>query len=159
MAWTKKQLIEQAFAEIGLAPDAFNLTPEDLQRALNSLDAMMATWSAKTIRLGYALPSSPSASELDQDSGLPDIAYEAVFMNLAVRLASGLGKAVSQDTRITAKQAYDAMLVGPAQPLPQAAKSIPSGAGNKPWRNGQPFIPTTSEPLEAAQGGDVIEFT
>lgn len=156
--WTKQQLIEQALSELGLG-GTFNVGSDELEDALRRLDSMIAMWDGKGIRLGYALPSTPDTSELDQDSGLPDTAHEAVIMNLAVRLASGFGKTLSQDTRIIAKQAYDALLVGPAQPPPQAAKSVPSGAGNKPWRNGQPFIPTPPDLLEAAQGGDVIEFT
>ena len=51
MGWTKRQYIEQAFEEVGLAAYVFDLTPEQLQSALRKLDAMMAEWNAKGLRL------------------------------------------------------------------------------------------------------------
>lgn len=158
MGWTKLQHVEHAFAEISLAPDVFNVAPEQIQRALRSLDAMMATWNGKGIRLGYPLPSSPDDSQLDQDSGIPDSANEAVFLNLAIRIAPGVGKQVSVDTRASAKAGYDVLLARAAFPPQQPSKTLPSGAGNKPSRTYQPFLPPTPDPLLAAQGGDQIEF-
>lgn len=158
MGWTKGQLVDKAFSENGLSPRVFNVDPDKLQDALHSLDAMMATWYGKGIRLGYLLPSSPDDSDLAHDSGLPDRAYEAVFLNLAIRIASGVGKQVSPDTRLSAKAAYDVLLSGAAFPPQAASKILPSGAGNKPSRTGQPFLPPYVEPLEAADGGDQIVF-
>lgn len=158
MGWTKLQHVEHAFAEIGLAPDVFNVAPEQLQRALRSLDAMMATWNAKGIRLGYPLPSSPDDSVLDQDSGIPDAANETVALNLAIRIAPGVGKQVSPDTKASAKAGYDVLLARAAFPPQQPLKTLPSGAGNKPSRTYQPFLPPTPDPLLAAEGGDQIEF-
>jgi hypothetical protein len=53
MGYTKRQFISAAFEEIGLASYVFDLQPEQLQSALRRLDAMMADWNAKGIRLGY----------------------------------------------------------------------------------------------------------
>ena len=72
MAYTKRDIVEQAFEEIGLASYVFDLQPQQLESALRRLDAMMATWNAKGIRLGYPLPSSPADSDLDQEVGVPD---------------------------------------------------------------------------------------
>lgn len=157
--WTKRQLIEQAFAEIGLATDAFNVAPEHMQRALNSLDAMMGTWNAKGIRLGYALPSGPDASNIDADSGLPDGATEAAFLNLALRIAPSFGKTVQPSTQKSADEAYRALLLHAAQPSQQQLpNTLPRGAGNKPWRYERPFFPQPCEPITASEGGDPIEF-
>lgn len=156
--WTKEQLIEHAFAEIGLAPDVFNVAPEQIQRALRSLDAMMATWNGKGIRLGYPLPSSPDDSNIAQDSGIPDAANETVYLNLAIRIAPGVGKQVSPDTKISARAGYDVLLARAAFPPQQPSKNMPAGAGNKPWRRVTPFMPLPVDPLLAAQGGDQIEF-
>ena len=42
MGWTKQQLVEQAFEEIGMANYVFDLQVEQLQSAMYQLDAMMA---------------------------------------------------------------------------------------------------------------------
>lgn len=151
MGWLKRELIEQAFTEIGMPPSMFNVTPEDMQAALRVLDAMMATWNAKGLRLGYTLPSSPSTSDIDLDSGLPDLAYEAVYQALAIRIAPSFGKTVSPDTRASAKSAYEAVLLSIAFPPEQPSRSIPKGAGNKPWRhgNGSPFFSEVAEDIDA----------
>ena len=85
MGWTKRDIIEQAFDEIGLAGYVFDLQPQQLDSALRRLDNMMATWNGKGIRIGYALPSSPGSSDLDQESGVTDMAIEAMALNLAIR--------------------------------------------------------------------------
>jgi RNase H-fold protein (predicted Holliday junction resolvase) len=59
VGYSKRQFVEAAFAEIGLASYAFDLQPQDLEQVLRRLDAMMAEWNAKGIRLGYPLPGSP----------------------------------------------------------------------------------------------------
>lgn len=148
MGWTKRQHVEQAFTELALGR-GFDLDPEQLEDGLRRLDSMMALWDGKGIRLGYALPSSPDASNIDDDSGLPDTANEAVYLNLAIRLAPGYGKTISPDTRMLAKQAYDALLVDAAQPPAHAARSVPVGAGGKPWRTGRTFTSPPADPLLA----------
>lgn len=157
--WTKRDLVAAIFAEIGLPITAFNVGPDQLQRALGRLDAMMATWYGKGIRLGYAMSSSADGGNLDDDSGIPDTAYEAVVTNGAIRIAPGRGKVVSQDTRITARMAYEGLLARAAfPPQQQLPNTLPRGAGNKPWRYNQPFMPTPVDPLLAIEGGDQIEF-
>jgi hypothetical protein len=160
MGWSKGELVDEAYAEIALAGYVFDIGAEARETGLRRLDSMMAQWNAVGIRLGYALPSSPSTSDIDAESGIPDAAYEAVFMNLAVRLASSVGKTVSLDTRNTAKSGYDTLLARAAFPAEQQLpNTLPRGAGNKPWRtNNSPFMPTPSDPLMGTQGSDQIEF-
>ena len=57
MSWTKRQFINAALEEIGLASYVFDIQPEELESALRRLDAMMADWNAKGIRIGYPLSS------------------------------------------------------------------------------------------------------
>lgn len=160
MGWTKGQFVDEAFSECALQGYIFDIGPESRQGGLRRLDAMMAQWNAVGIRLGYALPSSPSDSDIDAESGVPDSAYEAVFMNLALRIASGHGKALSQDTRNIARYAYETLMSRAAfPPQQQLPNTLPRGAGNKPWRTkNAPFMPTPADPLLAEQGGDQIEF-
>ena len=156
MAYTKRDIVEQAFEEIGLASYVFDMQPQQLDSALRRLDAMMATWNAKGIRLGYPLPSSPADSDLDQDTGVPDNAIEAMILNLAVRVAPGFGKTVSPDTKGNAKRAYNELLANSAMPLEMQLgnETIPSGAGNKGWRYyNNPFLRAPQDPLQVGSDG------
>lgn len=159
MSWTKRQLITQAFAEVGLAEYVFDLSTEQLQNALTRLDGMMAVWNGKGIFLGYPLPNTQAQSSLEQDSNLPNWAYEAVYLNLAIRLAPGFGKTISPDTKLNAKLALDAVMAQNAMPVEmQFPDTMPSGAGNKPWRTiDAPFLGPPVDPILAGQGGP-LEF-
>lgn len=158
MSWTKDQLVSQAFDALAIANYEFDLTPEEKQSALRQMDAMAATWEQRGIRLGYLLPSGPSASSLNDAAGIPDTAAEAVYLNLAVRLAGSKGKTLPVQTLSLAKAAYDDLLTAAAFPQQQQFKEgIPSGAGNAPqvgYRRA--FLPPPStDPLGIAQGGDL----
>lgn len=156
MAWTKRQLVEDAFGTIGLSGYVFNLSPDQQQSALRQLDAMMATWEARGIRLGYLMPTSPSESNLNQDSGIPQQAAEAVYTNLGLRLASGIGKVASQELKQIAHQSYQSVATkyGVTMPEMQLPPTMPRGAGNKPVRN-ETF---TSEPVEVQQPEAELPF-
>jgi hypothetical protein len=133
MAYTKRYIINMAFSEIGLAGYVFDLQPQQLENALQQLDMMMATWNGKGIRLGYPLPSAPSDSDLDQPTNVPDMAREAMYLNLAIRISSGYGKTVSPETKASAKRAYNQMIAHSTLPIEMQIgnEAIPSGAGNK----------------------------
>lgn len=158
MGWTKEQLIDEAFAELRLAGYTFDIEPEEKLTALRRMDTMMATWEAKGIRVGYPLPSSPDDSNLSDDSGLPDAAVEAVFLNLAKRLAPGFGKQLSVGTLQAARDGYDTLLWAAARPPQQQLPStLARGAGNRPWRNAVSpfFLAPDTDPLSVSSGGDL----
>lgn len=158
MAWTKRQFVTQAFEEIGLAAYVFDLTPEQLQSALLRLDAMMAGWNALGIRLGYPIPSNPDDSTLDEDSGVPDSANEAIYTNLGIKLAPSFGKTPSTETKTAAKAGYDLLLAKAAMPAEQQLLgSMPAGAGSKQWGPDRTFLAPPSDPLAAGPDG-AIEF-
>lgn len=159
MGYSKRQFIEAAFTEIGLADYVFNLTPQDLTSALRRLDAMLADWNERGIRLGYPLPGSPQASDLDAQTSVPDRANEAIITNLACRIAPSYGKQVLPATMTTAHFALNTIMVRAASPTPmQLPGTMPAGAGNKPWTyQGDPFLPEPVSPLLAGQDGP-IEF-
>ena len=141
MSWTKQQIVTQAFDEIGLAAYVFDLQAEQLQSALRKLDAMLATWNARGIRIGYPLPGSPEDSSLTEETGIPDAASEAVYLSLAVRLGPSYGKIVPLETKIAAKQAYDALVTRfiTIQEF-QLPTTLPAGAGNKAYSQYNTFI-------------------
>ena len=156
MAYTKRDIIEQAFEEIGLASYVFDLQPQQLNSALRRLDMMMGTWNAKGLRLAYPLPTSPSDSDLDQEIGVPDSAFEAMYLNLAIRISSGFGKVVSPDTKAAAKRAYNEVVANSAQPVEMQLgnETIPAGAGNKGWRYyNNPFLREPQDPLTVGSDG------
>jgi len=159
MSWTKRQFVEQAFSEIGLAGYIFDLSPEQLQTAVRQLDSMMATWNGKGIKLGYPIPISPENSDLDQETGVSLEANEAIYLMLAIRIAPGFGKAVPPSTATLAKMAYDVLLqIAARPPQQQFPGTLPSGAGNKTWRDlDNPFMPTPSDdPLAVDTNGQLI---
>lgn len=158
MGWTKRQLVAEGLGEVGLASFEFDTTPDEQQMVLRRLDTMMATWEARGVRVGYRFPASPDASNLDDDSGLPDSAVETAYLNLAIRIAPSFGKVVSGETKKNARDGWDLLLVAAAQPIEQQLPStLPRGAGQKPWRaQNQPFFPRPStDPLVVDQGGDL----
>jgi hypothetical protein len=148
---TKRQLIDMAFEELGLAGYVFDITPEEQQSLVRRLDMMMATWGITGIRLGYNATQDPLNSDPDQDSGLPDWANEAVYLNLAVRSAASFGKNLARSTVSAAKMAYDTVnarcTVLADQPM-QPMANLPIGAGYKSrWR------PYVTPPLDLLTTG------
>lgn len=155
MGWTKRDYIEQAFEEIGLASYVFDLTPEQLQSALRRLDSMMAEWNAKGLRLGYPLPLSPGQSNLDEQTYVPDLANEAIYTNLGIRIAPSFGKGVMPDSKGIAKTAYNTVVLAFSMPIEQQLPgTMPAGAGNKRWRNfDSPFLRKPVDPVLAGEDG------
>lgn len=132
MGYTKRNFVHGAFEEMGIASYAFDLSPEEMDSSMRRLDAMMAEWNAKGIRLSYPIPSSPDENDLDEPTQVPDSAYEAIITNFAIRLAPQYGKTLSPDTKNTAKAAYNTLLSRACFP-PQMnfPDTMPAGAGNK----------------------------
>lgn len=131
MAWTKRDVIEQAYAEIGKAAYEFDLHPEDLQSALRQLDAMLAMWSGtQGIRIGFA--GGDGFGELDVNTEVPTWAVEALYYNLALRLAPSFGKTPSPITVTNAKMALDALRVRCVTPKRRHLNGY-AGAGNSVW--------------------------
>lgn len=158
MSWTKRQLVVQAYEEIGYASYAFDLQPEQLQAGLRRLESMMGTWNGRGIRLGYPLTQNPYAADLDVDSNVPDSANEAIYTNLAIRIAPIVGKTASTETKQAARGAYMELLSRATFPQEQQMPAtMPAGAGNKPWRQDTPFLPGPEDQIDAGPDGP-IEF-
>ncbi len=157
MGYSKRQFITGALEEIGIASYVFDLQPEQLQSALRRLDAMMANWNGKGIRLGYPLPSSPDDSDLDEPTLVPDYANQAILTNLAVIIAPSYGKSLMPSTVAIAKDGYNTLMLRTSQPPQrQLPSTMPAGAGNKPWRvYDNPFIRPPVDPVLAGPDGPI----
>lgn len=123
-SWTKRALLEQAYLEIGKAAYDFDLQPEELQSGLRALDAMVATWANKGVIIGWA--GGDGFGDLDVLSNVPEWAMEAIYLNLAMRLAPSFGKTVSPDTRSGAMQGFHIVL---SRCIVPASKDITGYAG------------------------------
>ena len=160
MTFTKLNVIQQAFTEIGLGDYVFDVAPEEIQYALRRLDGMMAQWNHKGIRVGYPLPSAYTKSNLSDDVNVSDMALEAMYTGLALRLAPSLGKQPSPDTKVMARQGYMALLANSARPIEKSLDNqlTPAGQGNKQWRfNHDPFLRKAADSLDAGPDSE-LEF-
>ena len=154
MSYTKLELVKGALAEIGLSDYAFDLSAEQIDQALARLDAMMAEWNGRGVRLGYPVAVNPSGLEGSDDSGIPDVAYEAVITNLAVRIAPNYGKAVSAETRATATRGMNTLFTRSARPKPARLGAMLAGAGAK---STAPFLPEQSSEV-VMRPEDAVDF-
>lgn len=156
MSYTRRQFVEAAFEECGMAAYTFDLTPQMLESACRRLDAMMATWNARGIRVGFPLPLSPENTDLDLETGVPDSANQAIITNLAVTIAPSFGKQASVHTMAAAKNSYDTLLALSAVPPEyQFPRTLPAGAGNRPWRYNDPFMPAPVDPIQTGPDGSL----
>jgi len=155
MSWTKKQLIEQAFEEIGISNYIYDLTPEQLQSALNKMDAMVASWETKGVRINYPMSNNPMSADINSNSCVPSYAHEAIYLNLALRIAPSFGKVLPQETKQSAHEAYSNLLSKNVQVIQRSlTPDLPAGQGNKPWRGGDNvyILPPESQILIGGDG-------
>jgi len=158
MAWTRRQFIVKAFAEIGIGGD-FEIQPAELEDARASLDAMMAEWNARGLRLGYPIGADPTDGDLDDVTGVPDAANQAVYLNLAIILAPSYGRTPMPTTMANARRSLSTVEARAAQPRQmQYPAQLPRGAGAKAWRYRRPFYPRPEDPILAGSDGP-IDFT
>jgi hypothetical protein len=158
MGYSRRQFIESAFEELGLAEYTFDMQPEQYQGAARRLDAMLMTWNGRGLRLGPNISATAAGADLATDMGIPDIANEAIILNLAIALAPSYGKTPSPDTKAGARMALNTVFARFAKPIPQRfPHDLPLGAGNKPWRYGNPFVLPEAEPL-LANDDSVLEL-
>lgn len=155
--YTKRNFVEAALGELGLTPFIANMDEATLAEDARRLDRMMAEWNALGIRLGYPLASRPASVNLDTEATVPDSAWEAVVANLATRIASVHRAAISQETHTIANSGYRTLLSRAAMPPERQMQVLPAGAGNKPWRTGNPFTRPPVDPLTAGDDS-VLEF-
>jgi len=95
----KRDIIELAFDDCGLAGYEFDRTPEEQSMALRKLNALMLEepWA----QLGYSQPAY-GVGQADGNSGLPDFAINTVAQYLAMRIAPGIGVSLPPEYKATA---------------------------------------------------------
>lgn len=150
--YAKRWYVTKAFSSIGLANYVYDLQPEQLQECLETLDSQMATWDGDGIRVGWSIPNAEGESALDDEVDVPNQAREAIYRKLGIAIAPNFGKAITPEHKQLAKDAMDGLLLLTALPVPmQYPNTLPSGAGNKPWRTvDNPFL---GPPVDYVESG------
>jgi len=142
----KRQIIELAFSEAGIAGYEFGRTPEEVTDALTRLNAMMAEWKGmRGLDLGYEQPHY-GVGNADALSGIPHETLNVVASFLALRICPMMGAALSAEARGNLNRSLKLLeshyATIPTMPL-QA--NTPRGAGISQGRLLSPFINETAE--------------
>lgn len=158
MSWTKQQFVNRAFEEIGMANYNHSLQADQLNAALVTLDALMADWNARGIRLGYPLPSSPEDSALSEETNVPDFANLAIAKNLAIEIAPTVGKNVSPLTMKSADRGMRTVTLRTLAPRERQISGMPAGAGHR-YRGSKhrEFLPPATDPLRVGDD-DILDL-
>lgn len=137
-------------SEIGLAAYDFDVSPDELQRALRRLDLLAATWASRGVRLGYPTPASPQDADLDESTEVPDDAVLPLMYALAVQLAPGYGKEAGVTTKTQAAASYRALVAKLSEPPKrQLDQSIPLGAGHRSYYRRGLRVPVIETSVDA----------
>lgn len=137
MGWTKRQFAEKAFEKIGYASYTYDLQPEQILSAVQDMDSMIAGWNQTGIEIAYPMPGGPNDTDVNQETGVPNAANLAIYMNLGVLIAPGFGKLLAPEFKALAAQAYSNLLNWATRPVGQMCLPgrMPIGAGNKYWNS------------------------
>lgn len=130
---TKRDIIKQAFTEIGLGSYNYDLQPEDYEDAVRLLDRQMAVWSGYGIETGYPVSTDRDSVTLDSDIGLILQLEDGVVCTLAVSLGPPYGREVPIDVRRRARAGYvNGLRLASVPPMKGInTTNVPSGAGYK----------------------------
>jgi hypothetical protein len=113
------------------------------------MDAMLAQWSVRGLRIAYNAPGG-----LDDESGVPDWAVEAVVSNLALKVGAMVGKQPMPSMLATAATSYNTV-AAVSMSVPERARvnmAVPAGAGNRSEDAWNIYLPEPVEPITT--GGD-----
>ncbi|MBB4857008.1 hypothetical protein HNO88_000305 [Novosphingobium chloroacetimidivorans] len=131
---TKRQLIEQMFVECGVNGWEYDIQPEEKQKALTRLDALMAELAGRGMALGYNAPDEIGGGDLDDELGVPDQAFYGLAVLGAERLSPTMGKTQSVATRQALTAAMKAVRSAALVLVPdQAVGNMRVGSGNRWW--------------------------
>jgi hypothetical protein len=137
---TKADLLDLVFEECGRAGYEFDRTPGEDASALRRLDAMMAQWAAEGIGIGYNFPAVFGRGQPSDPAGIPDAAIDTVASWAAFRIAPGMGKSLSIESR-KAMADGKAFLRAETSEIPWMLfpRTTARGIGNKPRGVWYPF--------------------
>lgn len=104
----KGDIVSQAYVQMRISGITSKATPEDSLLGLQVLESMMLSWTNKGLNLGWQKSEDMINPDPQDDTGLADNAYEAAYLNLAVKLMPAFGKAPNDLLR-QAQDAYSGL--------------------------------------------------
>lgn len=137
---TKKDIINLAFEEIGIAYYNFDIQPEQYISALKRLDSMMSVWQSKGLELDYLLSDPITGSSLEDEAILSDKAIKPVYSNLALDLCPMFGKNPSLINIKNANLSYKNLINTSVSSNEVKMDRYVLGGGYKPASSGFPEI-------------------
>jgi len=144
MSWTKRDTIIKAFSKGGLSSNGRNLTPGELQDAMEQLDTLMAGWTEDGIVFDpvYPQPATINDGNLTDETNAPLYANKAMYLNLIVDFASDYGIDINPKIVGQANKEYN-KLISRSTTIPQISiEGMARGAGGKRPLN--PFFGDTT---------------
>lgn len=137
---TKKELINLAFEEIGIASYNFDIQPEQYISALKRLDSLISVWQSKGLELDYLSSDPINGASLEDEAILSDLAIKPAYSNLALDLCPMFGKTPSMINIKNASQSYKALVAANVSTNEVKRDRYVLGSGYKPVSSGLPEI-------------------
>ena len=122
----KADLIQGAYEQLRIWGVTRIPSPTETVLALKRLNGLLLHWENQNIYLGWNV----GADNPNDESGLPDWAQEAVFTNLALKLAPTFGKMATPDMKSEASETYNAICLSCYANM-EYPDTMPVGAGNQ----------------------------
>lgn len=137
---TKADLLDLVFEECGRAGYEFDRSPGEDVSALRRIEALLAEWQAQGLNLGYNFPATFGKSSAAEATGIPDAAMSTVAAWGAFRIAPGMGKTISAETRKAMNDGL-AFLRAETATIPEMLfpRTTGRGIGSSPWAPWRPF--------------------
>lgn len=127
---TRSLIMSRSFGRLAMGDYEFDIGAEEKAAARTSLDGMMAEWLGEGLDLGF-VPSTDEENDA-VDIATPDWASQAIWSNLAVRMAADFGKMPGAALIRDAKRGFD-LVKSQAQIIPRqrSGKSVIHGGGDR----------------------------
>jgi hypothetical protein len=127
---TRATILSRAFARLAIADYIYATTAEERADARLTLDAMLEEWAESGVDLGHT-PSDGTENDAVVMT-TPAWADQAIWSNLAVRLAPDFGKTPAPALIKDARRGYD-LASGKTQVIPTAllARTSLRGGGDR----------------------------
>jgi len=134
MSYTKRQIVQAAYTEDGIANYEFDVSPEMVEAAVIRLNMLAANLAGTGIEIQFPSENTDTPT-VDMTTYIPSAAELYLVLEMACQLAPSIGKTVSPKTEQNRTAAFNNMLVNRAMPIPQQVLpgTMPIGAGNKYW--------------------------
>lgn len=152
MSETAATVITSALQEILVQASEAPLEPDEIQDAIRYMNRFMAQLAADGIALGYTDVASTSDAIT-----IPDGAINGLVFNLAIKLASQFGKAVSPELALNAREAKNTMRnIAVTIGRSHFPNTLPIGSGNEFDGGATHFYPDNTGQILNEQTGPIL---